>query len=290
MRKLFTERHGQTKPRVAEILDDSTRNALLNLVSTRIDQEYFGLSFPSKCVDGYLYGGTDVQNLRMTMDGYDVLWPDDANSLDPPSDGTVFDLIEFAYEFIAEAQYKEFHSYGNDSHYSYDKETGQVRFSDDVNRIFERNGIAFELKDGEVTRIAPAILHESLGEAIFDTGDDALDDLLEAARNRFLNRSVNTRQESLEKLWDAWERLKTLEPGKKKASIKALLDKASTEPTFRELIEKEARELTDIGNDFMIRHTETDTVPVNGSVQVDYFFHRMFSMIRLLLRATGRGL
>ncbi len=33
MRKLFTERHGQAPPRIAEALDDATRNALLTLVS-----------------------------------------------------------------------------------------------------------------------------------------------------------------------------------------------------------------------------------------------------------------
>jgi hypothetical protein len=75
------------------------------------------------------------------------------------------------------------------------------------------------------------------------------------SRQKFLNRSLNVRRESLEKLWDAWERLKTVEPGKdKKASAKALLDKAAVEPNFRNKLEQEARELTDIGNTFMIRH------------------------------------
>ena len=31
MNKLFTERHGVPKPRIAEVLDDVTRAALLNL-------------------------------------------------------------------------------------------------------------------------------------------------------------------------------------------------------------------------------------------------------------------
>lgn len=50
MKKLFTERHGQVLPRVAEALDEPTRNALLALVSGRIDDEWFGLSFPDKCL------------------------------------------------------------------------------------------------------------------------------------------------------------------------------------------------------------------------------------------------
>ena len=98
------------------------------------------------------------------------------------------------------------------------------------------------------------------------SGDNILDELLEASRNKFLNRSLDVRRESLEKLWDAWERLKTIEPGKdKKASSEVVLDKTSTEPAFRELIETEAKELTEIGNQFMIRHTETNKVPIAKS-------------------------
>ena len=114
--------------------------------------------------------------------------------------------------------------------------------------------------------------------------------MLEVARQKFLNRAPDVRRESLEKLWDAWERLKTLEPGKdKKTSTKALLDKVTADPAFRERLETEATQLTDIGNKFMIRHTETDKVPIVASEQVDYLFHRMFAAIRLVLKATGRG-
>ena len=291
MRKLFTERHGQGAPRIAEALDETTRNALLTLVLARIDEEWFGLSFPNKCGDGYAYAGTDAIKLRDTMKGYGVLWPHDIDRENPPDDGRIFDLAEFAYEFIAEAKNPSYHSYMSHSHYSYDQDAGREKFAHDVNRIFERNGMAFELKDGEITRIAPAMLHESLADAVFHTRDTLLDELLEAARHKFLNRSVDVRRESLEKLWDAWERLKTIEAvGDKKASVKTLLDKASAEVVFRAKLEHEARELTEIGNTFMIRHSETDKIPIVESRQIDYFFHRMFSMIRLLLVASGRGM
>lgn len=290
MKRLFTERDGQAAPRVAEALDENTRNGLLALISARVDSEWFGLSFPAGCGDGYPYAGTDQNRMRETMKGYGVLWPGDVDRATPPSDGRVFDLVEFAYEFIAEPQDLGFHSYMGHMHYSYGRDAGREQFAHDVDRLFERNGMAFELRQGEVTRIAPAVLHESLAEAVFHTGDGVLDELLEVARHRFLNRSLDVRRESLEKLWDAWERLKTSEArNDKKASVTALLDKAATEPTFRDTLEREARELTDIGNTFMIRHTEAGKVPIVESAQVDYFFHRMFSMIRLLLRASGRG-
>ena len=91
----------------------------------------------------------------------------------------------------------------------------------------------------------------------------------------------------VEKLWDAWERLKTILPGNKKTSVRALLDSAVAEPTLRERIDQEARELTDIGNTFMIRHHETDNVPITDSHHVDYLFHRMFALILMILRVRG---
>ena len=42
MKRLFTERHGEGRARVAESLDDGTREGLLTLVSARIDEEWFG--------------------------------------------------------------------------------------------------------------------------------------------------------------------------------------------------------------------------------------------------------
>jgi hypothetical protein len=113
--------------------------------------------------------------------------------------------------------------------------------------------------------------------------------MLEAARQKILNRSIDVRRESLEKLCDAWERLKTLEPGRdKRESAGRLLDKAAAESTLRARLEDEAIALTNIGNTFMIRHTETDRIPITDSAHIDYLFHRMFSMVRLLLKTSGR--
>ena len=198
MKKLFTDRHGEGKARVAESLDDTTREGLLTLVSARIDEEWFGLSFHNKCGDGYAYAGTDLTRLGRTMKGYGIIWPYEVDRDNPPTDGQVFDLLEFSHEFIAEAKDPHYHSYMGHSHYSYDQETGRARFTQDVNWMFERNGMAFELKDGEIIRLASAVLHEDLAVSVFRTGDHTLDKLLENARQKFLNRSIDVRRESLE--------------------------------------------------------------------------------------------
>ncbi len=116
-----------------------------------------------------------------------------------------------------------------------------------------------------------------------------MDGLLHSARQKYLDRDTSTHRESIEKLWDAWERLKTIEPGKDKvAQISALFSKLSVGTEFRDMIDKEGRELTTVGNTFMIRHTETNKIPIGREVEVDYLFHRLFSLIWILLRETGR--
>ncbi len=154
-----------------------------------------------------------------------------------------------------------------------------------IRQIFEVRRVRLEkgLADSPVLR-------EPLSHATFKTGDPALDGLLQSAQSKFLSNNPDLRKEALEKLWDSWERLKTLEPGKdKKDSARLLLDKTTTERAFRESLEAEARALTEIGNNFMIRHTEVGKVPITSAEQVEYLFHRMFSLIRLILRSTGRG-
>jgi hypothetical protein len=52
------------------------------------------------------------------------------------------------------------------------------------------------------------VLAEELRRVLFQTGDPELDAMLEAARTKFLSPDPNVRRESLEKLWDAWERVR----------------------------------------------------------------------------------
>jgi len=67
------------------------------------------------------------------------------------------------------------------------------------------------------------------------------------------------------------------------------LDKAIKEPNYRKLLEEEPMALTSIGNNFMIRHTETTKTEIKGPARVDYLFQRMLAMTRLLRKTTDRG-
>jgi hypothetical protein len=70
------------------------------------------------------------------------------------------------------------------------------------------------------------------------------------------------------------------------AETDRLMEEARTR--LRAFLETEAKELTAIGNSMRIRHSEATQEKVEKSEEVDYLFHRAFSFIRLILRATGR--
>jgi hypothetical protein len=296
MKKLFTERHGLTEPRVKEELDAELTKGLLTVIKAKIGENLFAEHFPELCCDSPNPSiGTDADKLKAGLAAYSVIYPEDwpkynDGEYEWPTDPQLFDLVEFLYEHAGLPHGYSWHTFFGHDHLSFDQEKGRAKFEEDINRFFERNGLAFELKQGEVTRIAPTGLQEALATTVFKTGDAELDRLLETARSKFLNRALDVRKEGLEKLWDAWERLKTVEPGKdKKVQANALLDKAAKEPNLRARLEKEAMELTEIGNNFMIRHTETTKPPIAESAQVDYLFHRLFAIVRLLLKSSNRG-
>jgi len=281
----FSEREFGQKPRTENEIGANIWGGLVAYINGLIDNGYFGDKFPEMCPDNDGVVGTNksTMSLAVSAEFPEIKIPLDASETPPTL--IILDFLEFCHEHIAKPIQGYFHKFWGMHHLSFDTESGQAEFRQRVNRILSRNGIAFELQDnGQIARLAPPIVSDYLKGAIFQTGDSFLDLMLETARAKYLDPSLQVRLEALEKLWDAWERIKTLEqPADKKKSIGILLDKASSDPKFRERLEREAIELTDIGNNFMIRHTEMTKTPITSSAHVDYLFHRMFALIYLVL-------
>lgn len=106
------------------------------------------------------------------------------------------------------------------------------------------------------------------------------------ARVRFTSRNPADVRIALEKLWDSFERLKTLGAGSsKKQKVENLLASVADEP-MRSFLNDEAIALTKIGNTMHIRHSETDQSLLSAS-EVDYVFVRMSALLVHLLRVTG---
>jgi AbiJ N-terminal domain 4 len=132
---------------------------------------------PEQCPDGRGPTGTDLRAFRNALIAhrlYDVYGPCE----EPPTTMEILDLIEFAHEKIAEPRQESYHGFFGHYHLGFAQAEGRTSFQNEINLIFERNGIAFELREtGQIVRIAPEGLREALSEAVFNTGDRVLDSL-----------------------------------------------------------------------------------------------------------------
>lgn len=309
----FSDREGRSLPRTKEVIDQDVWAAILSILGARISDGSLGLGFPLVCPDGSAVCGTDeialwdravaeIPRLRnspeegrasrqpwRSRDDSRIPWRPDRG--DPPPTDAILDLCVLFARNVGGPEAVSHHSYYRHDHLRYDREAGLIGFAEDLNRLFARAGLAFEMEaDGSVRRLLPAPLRSAIAETEFATGDPATDDLLARAAALLASRDPDAHQDAVEKLWDAFERIKTLHPGHKKQSSEALLAAAHApdSPTFNTAIEAEFRALTDLGNKLRIRHSETDKEAIASRREPEYLFHRLFALLRYVLAQTGR--
>ena len=212
------------------------------------------------------------------------------SQVEQPPISVIMDIIEFCWRSVSKPEFGYYHSFFQHHHLRFDQETGQGEFREEVNRIFQRNGVAFTLTErGQIERVIPEPISSLVRYSDFQTGDQELDGLLETACRQFVMPEESERRDGLEKLWDAWERIKTIEDADKKTGAAKMLDRLASgaQPKFRKFLEDEATALTAAGNAFRIRHSETTQERLSRVVQVDYLFARMFVLIHAILSTIG---
>ncbi|MEA3168713.1 MAG: hypothetical protein QOI97_1661 [Pseudomonas sp.] len=299
MSDYFSDRENGPRARTEQVISPTVWAGLAATVQALINSGAFGLRFPECCPDGPATCGSDAEALAASVRAEmpDLAWPLKTFFTDgevyfaerqpfAPNTLLVLDFLEFVHASVAKPISGKYHDFFSHHHLSFDQEAGQEDFRVTINRIFARNGVAFEmLPSGRIERMLPQLLGEELKRTFFNTGDRMLDNMLDECRAKFSDRNPLVRREALERMWDAWERLKSLaDPSDKKHSVKIILDAVTSVPSLRERLEGEAVELTSIGNSHLIRHSEVSQVPVSDVDMVDYLFHRLFAMIQLMLR------
>lgn len=286
----YTDRLNGPVHRTHDKLPAATAAGLYSLFRTKAQSNWFAQHFPEYCDDGNGVCGTDQRGLWTNLR---ALVPDlkerDSFGLEPTQpDGVVFDLIEYAAERVAKPIQGQWHDYMKHYELTFAEKPGFREFCKDVNQILQRGGTMYELNSaGRITRTGTPEVQQVISQMTPASGDPNLDGLLSLAKELYLSRRAEDRALALEKLWDAFERLKTVDVlGNKKQSANALLDNiASAE--FRAVTSAEMKILTDLGNQFMIRHHETDKHAVPEEA-LDYLFARMGSLIVFLLRVSNR--
>ena len=302
MSDYFSDRENGPRPRTEQVISPVVWAGLVGTVQALINSGAFGPRFPERCPDGQAICGCDADvfaaSVIAEMPG--LAWPLETTCVEEdgflsqrqpfaPDTLLILDFIEFVHAAVAKPIPGKYHDFFSHHHLTFDQEAGQEEFRATVNRIFARNGVAFEmLSGGNIVRVLPPVLGEDLKRTLFNTGDRTLDNMLDESRAKFSDRNPLVRREALERLWDVWERLKSLaDPSDKKRSVKIILDAVTSETSLRARLEEEATELNSIGNSHLIRHSEVNQMPVIDVDHVDYLFHRLFAMIHLMLRKKG---
>lgn len=289
-KEFFTDRVNGPAPRIKDDLPEHTSEGLYGLFQSKADSHWFASYFPEQCQDGNGVVGTNQGGLWGNVRALiPELKESDKWGITPTQpDGAIFDLIEYAAERVSKPIRGAHHSFYKHYELTFDQAAGRKEFREEVNQILQRGGTMYELSPkSQIERIGTAAVQQVIRQMAPASGDPDLDDLLVLAKKLYMSRKEDDRALALEKLWDGFERLKTIDVmGNKKQSANALLDHiASSE--FRVFTTTEMKALTDLGNQFMIRHHETDKHQVPAEAQ-DYLFARMGSLIVFLLKVSNR--
>lgn len=125
---------------------------------------------------------------------------------------------------------------------------------------------------------------EQLEQSTFQSIDDIVNNKIEESKLYIRDTDSDKKQIALEKIWDGFERLKTVYGKNKKTSVEKLISVVSNGSAETEkLLDKEFKELTAIGNSFQIRHFENGITGIHSDNQKEYLYFRMLSLISYCL-------
>lgn len=204
------------------------------------------LEIPLIKLDEYLYPDTPLE---------DVL----ASQFTP----YLFDVIEFQFDELSRGE--------------------KPAFQSAINESFKKNIVPFRLSDRGFIEVFSdyEVLSAEIIKGVDDISETGIQELLNEAITKHMQPTFQAHRDAAEKIWDALERLKTYYTGmdKKASATKIVSDMAGGQAEYITLFDSEFKVLTDIGNNFRIRHHETNKVDITDIRHYDYFFNRCLSLI-----------
>lgn len=301
----FTDRElGKKEPTLNDI-DVSVWNGIVAIFDSFIADNSFSKDFPEQCPDGQ---GIYSCNKTLLYDKLKALipnaeipitrkekfvkdysdWETGGKEVENKVDTfTTLDILEFCYRHLYDpVSTGDLHEYFNHYHLTFkDTLKSKQKYREEINSLFERNGIAYQLNtEGKITRVIQEVVTQIINRK-FQTQDATLNQLLTEATQYIILPKITDRIRAIEKLWDAFERIKTFYSYNKKVSAIQLINLVANGNALLETyLVNESNNLTDIGNKFQIRHFETDKQKITDVTHIDYLFFRMFSLIDLFIK------
>jgi hypothetical protein len=180
----------------------------------------------------------------------------------------IFDVIEYQFNELSTREKAPFQAAINDS--------------------LRKDNLSFRLSDSGLIELQAD--HEVLSPEIIANVDlvaePGIRDLIKEAIEKHMQPTVQAHRDAVEKIWDALERLKTYYTtmDKRASASKIVADMADGDQNYTALFNAEFKALTDIGNDYRIRHHETNKIDISDPRYYDYFFNRCLSLIALAIQ------
>lgn len=298
----YTERHAMRKP-MKKTYDISMD--VYTLIFQCCEKYYNNLAwkYPDQCPDGYGCCGLDLEKLDLDLK-YEIptLFRDDSGRIGIPtihsrifSDNVIqdeydqfalLDYVEFFADNVRDVEIGDYHKYFGHHHLiCKDSRTIALDFRQEINGIFQRTGVLYHLNTNlQVERIIEGSpLTTELENTVTSVKEPGTRDLLQKAIELHRSYTPDDIRFATEKIWDAYERLKTYYTSldKRASADKIIFDMSAGHPVFIDLFTKEFKALTEIGNSFTIRHHETSKTEIPDLHYYDYFFNRCLSLIAL---------
>lgn len=290
----FTDREFGYPPASSERISVSAWNGIVSLIEKY--QLCFAKDFPDNPIEikalrqDVFFNNVEgfipflpVQNETLSFKRYNIYSQNDFDNQNVYY--SIFDFIEFCFEHIKD--YEEQRTpYGNLKQLlfidSYEKRS---KFHEEINQLFVRNGLSFKLTEkGTIERVLPLGLPQ-LKDSIKLFSNETVNSKIEEAWKYILKPKLSDKQTGLEKLWDAYAGIKTLDNEDTKHSIETRIAKIcnSTENHFFSHVNTEATRQTKLGNTpFKIRHSETNKIEIENSDFMDLLFYQLLALICFL--------
>lgn len=262
--------------------------------------------FPEQCPDGRGCCGLDEEKFNRSLK-FDIptLYRDVYEKIAAPATHTdyfadeettdkydqfaLLDLIELFANNIHDVTTGTYHEYFGHNHLIlHSSNATAMLFKDEINEIFQKTGLLYCLNDDwQIERIVEnSPLTSEIEKTIVGVKELGTRELLQEAIAYYKEPRPGNRQIAVEKMWDAFERLKSYYPAMKKneAADKVISNMAAGQPAYIELFTAEFKVLTKIGNEYRIRHHETDKIEIMDLRFYDYFFNRCLSLLALAIQ------
>lgn len=157
--------------------------------------------------------------------------------------------------------------------------TKSSQFRNEINAIFKLNNINVELRNVEV--------HSTSNKAIglddsTNINEAGIEELIRIAEDLYNKGEYSY---AVEKIWDAFERIKTYYStlDKKKSAEKIINDISYGNEHIKKMFDNEFKVLTDTGNSYRIRHHEINKIDIIKELHYKYFYKRCLALISVIV-------